>query len=149
MRRASTRDFTVVWITTKTIRTYKLRQALCTLDNVYQKLPQCSGDAHTQQVVRGERSLRVSAQPLMLPPHFLIPRSPYRPRASALAWHTIGTNIKNPAKIRLKSSWNYISFTLWGDGFNPAIGRSPAISHRIILWSHKFLSISKNISSTR
>ena len=25
----------------------------------------------------------------------------YRPRASALAWHTIGTNIKNPPKISL------------------------------------------------
>jgi hypothetical protein len=82
----------------------KLEKALCSLYNVYQKWPQCSGDEHTQQVVRGERSLRVSAQPLMLPPHFLIPRSPYRPRASALAWHTIGTNMKNQPKIRLTSS---------------------------------------------
>ena len=142
----------ILWITTKKIRTYKLRQALCTLDNVYQKLPQCSGDAHTQQVVRGERSLRVSAQPLMLPPHFLIPRSPYRPRASALAWHTIGTNIKNPPKIRLKSSWNYISFTLkyaGGDGFNPSIGRLPAISHRIILWSQKLLTLTLHIPTRK
>ena len=29
-----------------------------------------------------------------------------------------------------------------GDGFNPSVGRLPAISHRIILWSQKFLTLS-------
>ena len=36
-----------------------------------------------------------------------------------------------------------------GGGFCPEVRRSPAISHRIILWSQNFLTISINIPSTR
>ena len=32
-----------------------------------------------------------------------------------------------------------------GSWFNPLVGRSPAISHRIILWSQKLLTLSINI----
>ena len=36
-----------------------------------------------------------------------------------------------------------------GGWFNPLLGRSPAISHRIILWSQNFLTLSINNLSTR
>ena len=39
--------------------------------------------------------------------------------------------------------------TAEGGGFCPELRRSPAISHRIILWSQNFLTLSKNIPSTR
>ena len=36
-----------------------------------------------------------------------------------------------------------------GGWFNPLVRRSPAISHRVILWSQNFLTLSINIPSTR
>ena len=36
-----------------------------------------------------------------------------------------------------------------GSGIHPLVRRSPAISHRIILWSQKFLTLSINIPSKR
>ena len=36
-----------------------------------------------------------------------------------------------------------------GGGIIPLVRRLPAISHRIILWSQNFLTLSKNIPSTR
>ena len=39
--------------------------------------------------------------------------------------------------------------TAGGGWFNPFVKRMPAISHRIILWSQNFLTLSINIPSTR
>ena len=43
--------------------------------------------------------------------------------------------------------WNYIDMV--GGGIIPLVRRSPAISHRIILWSQNFSTLSINIPSTR
>ena len=57
---------------------------------------------------------------------------------------------KNYRTIKKEYSWVHMNKHTFnpkrwgGDWFNPLVRRSPAISHRIILWSQNFLTLSIN-----